>query len=96
MDIRGSVEKKQNLTISDWFNLSGKIAVVTGGASGIGFATAKMLSETGAIPILFDINKKVLKQSTFEITKNGKTCVGLLVDVSNENSLSENMDLTKF
>ncbi|TJY42428.1 SDR family oxidoreductase [Cohnella pontilimi] len=41
----------------DALNLTGKAAVVTGGASGIGFATATMLAEFGANVMLLDINE---------------------------------------
>lgn len=40
-------------------SLEGKVAMITGAASGIGLATAKRLSEVGACVALIDINKNV-------------------------------------
>lgn len=45
------------------FDFSGKVAIVTGGASGIGFCTARHLSALGAEVAVFDKNEpKVSKQ----------------------------------
>ena len=44
--------------LSDLISLKGKIAIVTGAASGIGFATASRLAEAGAELQLLDINQK--------------------------------------
>ena len=44
--------------LSDLISLKGKIAIVTGAASGIGFATANRLAEAGAELRLLDINHK--------------------------------------
>ena len=47
--------------------LSGKIALVTGGSHGIGFATAKILSENGATVVITAKDQKRLKKSALEI-----------------------------
>ncbi len=41
--------------IGEYALLNGKFAVITGGASGIGFATAKALANRGARLVLADI-----------------------------------------
>lgn len=51
--------------------LDGKIAVVTGGASGIGFATAEMLAEFGAQVMLIDIHEENGEQAASRIRANG-------------------------
>ena len=41
-------EQKRNFHMSDWYDLSGKTAVVTGGASGLGLAITRCLVSSGA------------------------------------------------
>lgn len=52
--------------------LVGKIAVVTGGASGIGKGIAKKLLENGAEVVIADINKDKLEYAKKELEQNGK------------------------
>ena len=47
--------------------LSGKVALVTGGSRGIGFATAKILSENGAIVIITAKDQERLDKAVKEI-----------------------------
>ena len=60
--------------------LEGKIAVITGGASGIGLATAKRFVLEGAYVFILDRNEKELELALSEI---GKNVVGVEGDVSN-------------
>ena len=40
------------------FGLKGKLAIVTGGANGIGFACARLLAESGASVCIFDLERE--------------------------------------
>jgi NAD(P)-dependent dehydrogenase (short-subunit alcohol dehydrogenase family) len=53
------------------FDLSGKVAIITGAASGIGNGTAKFLAEAGAIVVLLDINEEKGNITKEEIVKSG-------------------------
>ena len=59
--------------------LSGKIALITGGSRGIGFATAKILSENGAKVVITGKNKERLEKATLEISNS----IGIMGDIRN-------------
>ena len=63
--------------------LSGKVALVTGGSRGIGFATAKILSENGATVVITAKNSERLKKSTLEIPD----VIGIVADIRNKNDV---------
>jgi len=63
--------------------LSGKVALVTGGSRGIGFATAKILSENGAIVIITSKNPERLEKSASEIPNT----IGITADIRNTNDV---------
>jgi NAD(P)-dependent dehydrogenase (short-subunit alcohol dehydrogenase family) len=60
--------------------LSGKSAVVSGGASGIGKAIAEVFLEEGAKVVIADINASLLEKTTKELAKLG-TVSGVVADV---------------
>ena len=52
-------------------NLQNKTAVVTGGAMGIGLATARRLVAEGCIVTLWDLNEKALNEAQNELASHG-------------------------
>jgi NAD(P)-dependent dehydrogenase (short-subunit alcohol dehydrogenase family) len=67
--------------------LKGKVAVVTGGASGIGKAIALRLAHDGAAVVIADIQR--FDEAAAEIARStGCKTLGLRTDVSNENDVS--------
>jgi NAD(P)-dependent dehydrogenase (short-subunit alcohol dehydrogenase family) len=64
--------------------LGGKVAIVTGGASGIGEAVGKLFAENGCKIMLVDKNRERLVKVAEEIAERGGTCMSLCADVSIE------------
>lgn len=65
-----------------------QVAIVTGGADGIGKAIAERLASEGAVVHLFDINPQTLKTSREEFVQAGLSVESHLVDVSDETRIS--------
>ncbi len=61
---------------------AGRVAVITGGASGIGFATAKALAREGMKVVLADIEQAALDRAVPEVAALGGECIGVRTDVS--------------
>jgi len=64
------------------FDLTGRIAVLTGAASGIGRATALVLSGAGATVVLGDIDGPGVEATVKEIDGRGGRAVGVEMDVT--------------
>ena len=64
--------------------LKGKTAVITGGASGIGLATAIQFSKAGANIVLGDIEDGPLNTQVEEMRSHGATVIGVHCDVAKE------------
>ena len=73
------------------FNLSNRIAIVTGGAQGFGLAIAKKFLDCGAEVIVWDIDKSALNK-TQESIKNEKFTTQI-VDITNFNEVTKNIEL---
>ena len=57
-------------------------ALITGGGSGIGLATAERLAEKGAVPILVDIDKSSLDKALARLEAEGFEAHGFQVDIT--------------
>ena len=71
--------------------LAGRIAVVTGGASGIGRATARVLAARGAHVVVADLNEGGAKEVADEIVDSHglRRAIAAAVDVTDEKAVAE-------
>ncbi|MBD7944915.1 SDR family oxidoreductase [Psychrobacillus sp. Sa2BUA9] len=71
-----------------------KVAIVTGGASGIGLSAASLLAKEGAKVVIADFNVEGAKQAAENIKKYGGEAVGIFLDAGDENSIKEAIEYT--
>ncbi|WP_416669728.1 SDR family NAD(P)-dependent oxidoreductase [Egbenema bharatensis] len=64
------------------FGIQGRVAVITGGDSGIGLATAKLLAAEGVKIVLIDKTSEKLQQAVDEIKKIGEA-IAVQADLAN-------------
>jgi rhamnulose-1-phosphate aldolase/alcohol dehydrogenase len=76
--------------------LSGRIALVTGSAGGIGKAIAKKFAEEGACVVINDINQERLDSATeeFQKTFGRDTAAATLLDVTNSETIEQAFEAT--
>ncbi len=75
--------------------LEGKVAVITGGASGIGRATAGVLAEYGAQSVILDIDEDKGKGAVSAITEVGGKAKFIKCDVTSSHECREAVDKIK-
>lgn len=68
--------------VQEMFDLSGRVAVVTGVASGIGKATARTLASAGATIVGGDLDEAGAQVTADEVTAEGGTAVVMRTDVT--------------
>ena len=68
-------------------DLQGKVAVITGGASGIGRALAERAAAAGMRIVLGDIEEGPLKEAENELTAQGAEALGVVTDVADAASV---------
>src|SRR2546423_13793035 len=69
-----------------------KVAIVTGGASGIGLAIAERLASDGAKVAIFDLNATEAEKAAAKIQADGGAAVAVTVDVADRASVDGGLD----
>ena len=62
-------------------DLSGKVAIITGAAQGIGFATAQLFCDCGCTAVIADLNLEKAEAAAAELNAAGGSAIALLVNV---------------
>ncbi len=69
--------------------LKGKVALVTGGAQGIGKAVALMLAQHGADVIVADVNLEKAQETAKEVEATGRGAMAVKVDITRLNDVEQ-------
>lgn len=75
-------------------DLSGKVAIVTGGAMGIGYGISHRLSGAGAKVVVADLDLATAEKTAQEIKSKGFEAKAVKVDVSAENEVRSMIETT--
>ena len=73
--------------------LNGKVALITGGAQGIGRIICEELAEQGAHVILGDVNLEGAEKTAGELKEKGVKASAIKIDVSNASNVQSVFDL---
>jgi NAD(P)-dependent dehydrogenase (short-subunit alcohol dehydrogenase family) len=65
-------------------SFEGKVALVTGAASGLGLATAKAFAESGASVALADCNENAARAAADELNAQGHKAIAIFCDVADD------------
>jgi NAD(P)-dependent dehydrogenase (short-subunit alcohol dehydrogenase family) len=74
------------------FSLSGRVALVTGGASGVGTGIAVAVAEAGALVVVADIDADGARTRAQELNEAGHSADWIGIDVSSETSVAAASD----
>jgi len=83
-----------NIPLNTLINLTGKRAVITGGAEGIGYAICRRLSEAGAQVLIADKNPQAARQASEKLNNEGYNTTFTVCDVGQEDKVQQMFDTT--
>jgi NAD(P)-dependent dehydrogenase (short-subunit alcohol dehydrogenase family) len=77
---------------NELFSLNGKIALVTGASSGLGYHFSKVLADAGAQIVVAARRKNKLEQLVKDIQKAGGSALAIQMDVTDKDSVDDAFD----
>src|SRR3982751_4897005 len=75
-------------------DFSGKVALVTGAAAGMGLATARAFAEAGASVVLADFKEDAVKAAAAELVSAGHKAIAVRCDVADDAQVEAMVDRT--
>lgn len=72
-----------------------QVAVISGGADGLGFGIAERIASEGGSVALFDINENLLEKSVETLTNKGFMATGYKTDISSEENVQQSIQLVQ-
>ena len=82
------------MKIDNLFDLTGKVAVVTGGGDGIGKESCRILAAASASVVVSDLSLEKANAVSSQITSEGGKATSFACDVLNEDDLTKLIDFT--
>lgn len=76
------------MTIHEKFDLSGRVAVVTGGVGLLGREFCRTLAEAGAAVAVVDLNAEAAEQAAADLTRDGYRALGIATDITSPESVN--------
>lgn len=85
--------KQTSERLAKWYDMNGKVVVITGATGRLGRYYADILSELGAHTVLFDLDQKACEDYAGELAKkHGTKPFGMALDISKKKSVFAAID----
>ena len=82
------------MTIQEKFDLTGRVAVVTGGVGLLGGEFCRTLAEAGAAVVVVDLNESASQSASDSLTKNGYKALAVTSDITQPESVNALVEKT--